>query len=205
MVPVLVGLVLLVGLGALGLWGAVHLAHSLVAGSLGAAALAALFALPAILAALVLALTLAQPLSGRALDGIVREQRSALGLAAPPETSGSAAALSSLVAGLASFAVGMPIVAALTVIGWVVPPAMSVTVPLKVVVTALLVAWGLVDYPLAMEGMGVRDRLRWSVRNFGAMLGFGLAATVAFAVPGLGLLVLPCAVAGAARLTRSGP
>src|SRR5580704_12913113 len=49
-------------------------------------------------------------------------------------------------------AVGAPIIALLTVLGWVVPPAMVVTLPLKVLVGALMVAWDLVDYPLAMGG-----------------------------------------------------
>jgi uncharacterized protein involved in cysteine biosynthesis len=63
-----------------------------------------------------------------------------------------------------------------------------------------MVAWDLVDYPLAMHGAGIGDRLRFAGRTFGSFLGFGLAATLFFAVPGLGLLALPCGVAGATRL-----
>jgi uncharacterized protein involved in cysteine biosynthesis len=43
--------------------------------------------------------------------------------------------------------------------------------------------------------------------NFSAVVGFGMAATLVLLVPGVGLLVLPFGVAGAARLVvaRSGP
>ena len=95
-----------------------------------------------------------------------------------------------------AFIVGTPKVWPRAVVPVIVGLLLLVGLGALGVVTALLLAWGLVDYPLALEGMGIRDRLRWSRRNFGAMLGFGLAATVAFAVPGLGLLLLPCGVAG---------
>jgi uncharacterized protein involved in cysteine biosynthesis len=108
--------------------------------------------------------------------------------------------LSSLGAALGALAVGVPLLAGLTAVGWLAPPALAVTVPLKVVVASLLVAWDLVDYPLALHGVGLRDRLRWFGRRIGSTLGFGLAAVVFFSVPGLGLLALPFGVAGAARL-----
>jgi CysZ protein len=110
--------------------------------------------------------------------------------------------LGSLGAALLALAVGVPFVVALTLVGWFFPPAAVVTVPLKILVGALLVGWDLVDYPLAMHGLRLGARLRWAGRHLGALLGFGLAATIFFAVPGLGLLALPCGVAGATRLTR---
>lgn len=199
-VPIATALALWVALGALGVWGALRLAHRMVDGSLGAGALGALFALPALLLALVLAMGLAQPLSGWALDAVVREQRAALALPPLPETHGAGPALSSLGAGLGAFAVGVPVIVGLTLVGWLAPVALPVTVPLKVVVGSLLVAWDLVDYPLALSGVRLRDRLRWFARHAGSMLGFGLAAVAFFSVPGFGLLALPCGVAGAARL-----
>jgi CysZ protein len=201
MVPMLVALVLFVGAGWLGFLGALALAHRLVQAGLGATLLTVIFAVPALLLALVLALSLAQPLSGWALDGIVRAQRQAIGLPPLPEGSLSAAMLSSFVATLLALAVGVPLVAALTLVGWFFPPAAIATVPLKFLVGALLVAWNLVDYPMAMQGHPLGARLRWACQHWRAFLGFGLAATCFFAVPGLGLLALPCGVAGAARLT----
>jgi uncharacterized protein involved in cysteine biosynthesis len=92
------------------------------------------------------------------------------------------------------------LVVLLTVVGWIFPPAVFVTFPLKVLLGALMIAWDLVDYPLALHGVRLGDRFRWAGRNFFAVLGFGLSATLFFAVPGLGLLALPCGVAGATRM-----
>ncbi len=202
-VPVVMAVTLWAGLGALGVWGALRMAHRMVESSIGAGALSVLFALPAVLVALLLALALAQPLSGWALDSIVHEQRSALAL--PPLREGGRvkAALSSLCAGVAAFVVGMLLIGGLTITGALAPAALPVTVPLKVVVGALLVAWNLVDYPLAIIGFGLRERMRWFARYGGSMLGFGLAAMAFVTVPGVGLLALPCGVAGAARLIRA--
>ncbi|MGD0524772.1 MAG: EI24 domain-containing protein [Polyangiaceae bacterium] len=191
LVPILAALVLFGGFGALFIAGATLLTSGL---------LVWLLAVPAVLLALLLGLSLAQPLSGWALEGIVREQRRELGLPELPEVSLGASMLSSLGSALLALAVGLPVIALLTVVGWLVPPAMVVTLPLKVLVGSLMVAWDLVDYPLAMHGAGIGDRLRFAGRTFGSFLGFGLAATLFFAVPGLGLLALPCGVAGATRL-----
>jgi CysZ protein len=199
-VPVAVALALFAAFGALGVLGALRLAHHVVRASFGAGALAVLFALPALLLALALALALAQPLSGWALDGIVREQRRDRGLPELSEEASRGAIVSSFAAALGALALGVPIFAVLTVVAWVAPPAALVTVPLKIVVGALLVAWDLLDYPLALRGFPVRERLRFCAQNFCAILGFGLTATLFFAVPGIGLLALPCGVAGAARL-----
>ena len=194
MVPMLAALCLFAGFAALGILGATLLAHGV---------LVVLLAVPALLLALLLALSLAQPLSGWALDGIVRAQRRDLGLPELPATSVGGAMLSSLGSALLALAIGAPVIALLTLVGWFVPPAMVVTLPLKVLVGALMVAWDLVDYPLAMHGAGIGDRMRFAWRHFGSFLGFGLAATLFFAVPGLGLLALPCGVAGATRLVKA--
>jgi CysZ protein len=189
LVPMMTALVLFAGLVALGIVGATALTHGV---------LVVLLAIPVAILALLLALALAQPLSGWALDGIVREQRQELGL--PPLAAPNGAMLSTVGAALLATAVGLPVLALLTVVGWFVPPAMFVTIPLKILVGALMIAWDLVDYPLALHGARLGDRMRWVGRNFFAVLGFGLSATLFFAVPGLGLLALPCGVAGATRM-----
>jgi CysZ protein len=192
LVPVAAALVLFGGLAALGIFGATVPTHGIFV---------VLLAIPVVLLSLVLALALAQPLSGWALDGIVRAQRHELGLPELPHRSIATTMLSSLGAAFLALAVGAPLIALLTVISWIAPAAIIATVPLKVFVSALMVAWDLADYPLAMQGASVGDRLRWAGRNFRSFCGFGLAATAFFAIPGLGLLALPCGVAGAARLT----
>jgi len=191
MVPVLAALVVFGGLMAGGIYGAMAYTHGVYV---------VLLAVPVAILSVVLALSLATPLSGWALDGIVRAQRRALGLPELPAASVLAATLSSIRAALFALLVGTPVIVLLTLVGWVAPPAGVVTVPLKLYVGALMVAWNLADYPLAMQGAGVGARLRWVGRHFGSFNGFALASVAFFLLPGLGLLALPFGVAGAARL-----
>jgi CysZ protein len=156
-----------------------------------------------VLLAIVLAVSMAQPLSGWALDAIVRTQASALGLEPFARQSLLTTTMRSAASSFIALMVGLPTIAALGIVGWFVPPAAIATVPLKVVVTGLLLAWDLLDYPLALRGISLGARLVWCVRHLGAVMGFGLAATLFFAIPGLGLLALPCGVAAATRLAAS--
>jgi CysZ protein len=202
-VPMAMAAVLVVALGVGGVEGGMALAHRWLGDGFGAGLVGVLLAIAAVLLAVIIGVSLAQPLSGWALDGIVRAQDRDLGVAQAPEQPLVHAALRSLVAALVALAVGVPIVGGLTVIGWLFPPALVVTLPLKLVVASLLLAWNLLDYPLGLRGVGVGARFGWCASRFGAVLGFGLAAGLLFAVPGLGLLALPCGVAGAARLVAS--
>jgi CysZ protein len=198
--PVLTALVLTTALGAIGVWQALALAHRAWGGGFGAALLALALCVAAVLLALVVGVSLAQPLSGWALDGIVRAQQTALGLPLAVERTGPGVTLGSLASALLAVAIGVPIVVVLTAIGWVFPPATIATLPLKVLVAGVLLAWDLLDYPLSLRGMTIGGRVRWCAAHWGAVIGFGLGAELLFAVPGLGLLALPCGVAGAARL-----
>jgi CysZ protein len=159
-----------------------------------------LLALAAVVLAIVIGVSLAQPLSGWALDGIVRAQERELGVAPATKPPLLATMLGSLASAWFGLAVGIPLIVVLTLAAWAFPPAGLVTVPLRVVIAAVLLAWDLLDYPLASHGLGVVARLRWCADHFSAVVGFGLAALLLFAVPGFGLLALPCGVAGAVRL-----
>ena len=205
MVPMGTALVLVGGLGAAGVLGAMSYAHGSLGEGVGASLLAVVLGAAAIVVAFVVGVSLAQPLSGWALEGLVRQQDRALGLAPAPEQPWGRAALRSLASALLAMAAGIPLVALLTLLGWIVPPAAFVTLPLKVVVASLLLAWDLLDYPLGLRGAGIGARIGWCTRNFGTVLGFGLAAMVIFVIPGFGLLALPCGVAGAARLVARAP
>jgi CysZ protein len=202
-IPALIALLLTVGLAAVGIHFALPWAHRAfgegIAEEVFAAALVGLI----LVVAVVLALALARPLSGWALDGIVREQRRALALGTSPLLAGSSGHVStaqSVAASLLALGAGVPVLVALTVVGWVFPPAALVTTPLDGVVAALLLAWDLLDYPLSIQGMPAGERARWCLRNFGGVLGFGIAAAVFFAIPVVGWLALPFGVAGATRL-----
>jgi len=201
--PMATALVLVLAFGVLGFGAAMRLAHRAAGDGFGAEFLGVLLGFAAMVLAIVIGVSLAQPLSGWALEGIVRAQERELNLPPAAHPPWLAAMLGSLASAWLGLAVGVPIVLVLTLVAWAFPPAVLVTVPLKAVVAALVLAWDLIDYPLALHGVGVRARLAWCTHHFGALLGFGLAALVLFAVPGLGLLALPCGVAGAVRLVHA--
>jgi CysZ protein len=201
MVPIGMAVLLLSGVGALGVWGADAAAAALAgASSFGLWTLRIVFGVVAVLVAFLVAISLAQPLSGWALDRIVRRQEASLGAPAQPELPRLKQMMTALAVNLLALAVGLPIFALLTAIGLIFPAATVVTIPLKVCVAALLVAWDFLDYPLSLRGLGVGARLRWVGRRFTAVFGFGICAAVILLVPCVGLLVLPFGVAGAARL-----
>ena len=147
-----------------------------------------------------LAMSLAQPLSGFALDALARKQAAARGATLGVEVPLLTGLLRSLRVSLTALAVGLPVLALLALITLLFPPAGIVTVPLKLVVTGLLVAYDLLDYPLSQRGHGVRERLAFMRTNIGAMIGFGVTAAALLLIPGMALFLLPFGVAGATRL-----
>ena len=151
LVPVAIGTALTAALSAVAIgwipgllarWlGATHVTLGVIAGVLATVI--------AILFALVVGFGLAQPLSGFALEKIVHHVEASEGVPAWPTTSFLVSFTRSLVSIALSWAFGLPVLALLMIVNVVVPPAIVVTVPLKLVVVALLVAWDLCDYPLS--------------------------------------------------------
>ena len=204
-VPVLVLMVLGAGVGALGIWAASAGSLALVGSSdgwhdVGRWALTLLLSLLALVLAMLVAFALAQPISGFALEAISKRQEAELGGRNWPDQAFSVSFVRTLKVTLFGLLCSLPIFAVLTLIGLAAPPATVVTIPLKLMLSALLIAWDLLDYPLGIRGAGVRDRLRFIGRNFGAVFVFGCLAAVGLLIPGLGLLLLPFGVAGASRL-----
>ena len=190
----------------LGIWGALHTGDALVGapasfvGHVGFWLLKAVLLLVAVLLAALLALCLAQPLAGFALEAIVRAQERAL-TGRTTRSPGLLVALGRSVAiTLLTLAVGLPVLTALFLVSLLFPPAALVTVPLKFLVCAWLLAWDFLDYPLSVHGLGLAARLRWVGRNFDAFTAFGLAWAGLVFLPFLVLLFLPMGVAGATRL-----
>lgn len=143
---------------------------------------------------------LAQPLSGPALEKIVRRVEASLGAPAWPETSVLADVWRSLEGLLLTTALTLPIIGLLFVIELFFPPAAIVATPLKGVVTALMLAWDLCDYPLSIRGMAIRDRFAFLRRNAPAVFGFGLGLALLSLIPCALLVALPVGAAGATRL-----
>jgi CysZ protein len=206
MVPVLVALVLGSGLSALGIWGGFEAADAIVDsrsgwGTAARVTLIVLFSVMAVLFAFLVAFSLAQPISGFALEAIVKRQEKALGSdRAWPDHPFFQNLGRSLLVNLTSLAIGVPILVLLTVIEIAAAPAAVVTIPLKFAVSALMVSWDFLDYPLGLRGAGAGQRVRFVVKNFGAVLAFGLLGAVLLLVPGFGLLLLPMGAAGATRM-----
>ncbi len=156
--------------------------------------------LAALTVAALVAIALAQPLSGPALEALSRRQGAAIGATPLPETPFVQGMLRSLRVTLFGLALTVPVVIGLTVVELVVPLLAVVTIPLKFLVTAMMVAWDLLDYPLSLRAAGVRGRIDWISRHFAGALGFGVSLALIGLVPCAGLLFLPAGVAGATRL-----
>ena len=204
-VPVLVLMTLTTVLAGLGLWGTWELLSAMISGasawaSVGRWLLEVLIGGVVLVVALLLGFAFAQPLSGFALEAISEQQELALGGTKHPKPSFRENFFRSLAVNLLGLAVGLPLFAILTTIELFAPPAAVVTFPLKFCVSALLLAWDLLDYPLGLRRVDVPARLAFFKRNFWGLFVFGAFGAIILLVPGLGLLLLPFGVAGATRL-----
>jgi CysZ protein len=201
-VPVFMLLLMTCGLFALGGWGAWELSRQIVGessgtwGEVGAWVLTVLLSLVSLLAGL----CLAQPLSGWALEKIaLAYERALMGRRRPEPGFFHGLFLGTKVAVITLF-VGAVVLGLLLLVGILVPPALAVTIPLKFLVAAWLLAWDFFDYPLGLRGLGLRARLSWVGGHFWPFTVFGLAWATVLLIPGVALLLLPMGVAGAARL-----
>ena len=163
-------------------------------------ALRVLFWAIGLVIAFVIAMSLAQPLSGFALERIARKQEVALGGRTWPDQSFVAGSIRALQVSLTALVIGLPILGALAVLTFVIPPIAVVTVPLKFIVTGVLAAYDLLDYPLSVRGRTVSERVAFMKANFAAVLGFGCAVAALLLIPGFGLFLLPFGAAGATRM-----
>jgi CysZ protein len=204
MVPVVVATALFGGAAALAIWGGGELATRILDPSQTHVAwtwaLKIVLWLVGIVIGFFIALTLAQPISGFALEAIARRQEVALGGRTWPDVPFTRGLLSSLRVSLTALAISLPILAVLAVITLLFPPASIVTIPLKLIVTGLAAAYDFLDYPFSVRDTAVPHRVDFMRANFWAVLGFGLSAAALLLVPGMALLLLPFGVAGATRM-----
>lgn len=209
MIPVFVAGLLFSGSAALAIWAGTAAADHVIAGSgldasgwatAGNWTLRFVFGLVGVLLAFLVAISLAQPLSGFALDTIARRQELAMGGRSWPDQPFFRSLLRSLRVTLTALFVSLPILAVLSVVTLLFPPAAVVTVPLKVLVAGCAITYDFIDYPLSLRGHGVRSRAKFLTTHFGATMAFGLAASAVLLLPGIGLLLLPFGVAGATRM-----
>lgn len=203
-VPAVIAVVLVSMLSGLGIFLVEHFLGPFIAAQESSWAVVGAWALRivlwgvSLLLAALLGSSLAQPLSGFALDELSRRRESSLHNHVWPETTGNFAR--SLRVTFFGLLFGVAIIGGLTVLSLLVPPLALVTVPLKFYAGALVISWDLLDYPLAFRSFGVRDRLRFFGKNFLAVSGLGLACGGLLLIPGLGLLLLPIGVVAATDL-----
>jgi CysZ protein len=169
-------------------------------GGFGTAVLKVLATAAAVVVSTLFAFALAQPLSGPALEQLVRLQERSLGAPERPPTPFLVDIGRSLKSMLVGYGIGIPIAIALLIVSVVAPFASVVTVPLKFLVAAFTIGWDLCDYPLSVRGMRVRERLAIIGRYKSAVFGFSAGLALAALVPCLLFLLLPAGVAGATRL-----
>jgi CysZ protein len=201
LVPAAVTALLALGTCGLSWWGAWEAGRAVAGdGTAGGWAVAVTLGLFGAMVAVLVALTLAQPCAGFALEAICRAQERALvGRASPPVPFWPSVRRNLKVVA-ATLVLGGGATAALFAVEVFAPPAAVVTVPLKVLVGGWLMAWNFLDYPLGLRGVGFRDGVRWVGRHFAEVTVFGLLWWSVVLFPGAVLLLLPMGVAGAARL-----
>ncbi|KYF61946.1 hypothetical protein BE11_50225 [Sorangium cellulosum] len=153
-----------------------------------------------LVAALAVSFALAKPLSGPALERMVRRAEADLGAPAWPEVGFFADMWRALQSSLVALAFTLPILLVLGVVGFLFAPASVVVVPLQLAVTALAGAWDLCDCPLSIRGVPVAARISFVRRNLAAVMGFGFGLALLSFLPCSLLIVLPAGILGAARL-----
>jgi CysZ protein len=205
-IPVFLALVITLALGAASLGLVPGLVHKLIGpthgtlAGIGVGVTKVLATVAAVVLASLLGFALAQPLSGPALEHIVRVREKELG--APPRApTGMLLDMArSLKSALVGYMFGLPAMLILLLLSLLLPFASVVTIPLQLLVAAYTIAWDLCDYPLSVRGLPIRIRVGTILRHRTAVLGFSLGLAIVGLVPCLLLLFLPGGVAGAAKL-----
>lgn len=155
----------------------------------------------AIVLACFVALGLAQPLAGPALEALVRRVEQELGLPERPSTPFLLDVWRSLVSALLGALFGLPFLILAFLVN-LIPGGTVVAIPLKFLVVTIALAWDLCDYPLSVRGLSIGARVRFIAAHFWSVLGFSVGISLVALLPCGGLLILPAGVVGATRLLR---
>lgn len=207
-VPVLVGTVLIAILASLSIGVLAPKVGELIGptkswwGEVGRIAAQVLAAMFGILLGLMSAALLSQPLSAPALERLVRLRERELGLPARRPTSLLVDMWRSARGALIGL-VGITLVVLLTSIDFLVPGSTPFVLPIKIAVSGIFVSWDLLDYPLSVRDMRLRDRLAWIGSHKAEVMGFGMSLAAVFLIPCMQLLLLPAGVVGATALVFS--
>lgn len=175
-------------------------AESSVMGAL-MSGLGTLITLGVALLGVLVALALAPPLSGPALEKIIALHEASEGVP-PREALGFWSEVwCGLRAQLFVWLLASPLLLILWILELFLPPAVVITLPLKVIVASFTLAWNLLDYPLTLRQVRMRGRWQLFARYKLACLGFGAALSLLFWMPcGCQVVLLPVGTAGASEL-----
>jgi uncharacterized protein involved in cysteine biosynthesis len=205
LVPALVFFVLLSAFAALGLgvarpWLEARLPDATTTfGRIGIEAAGYGVALAVVILGWFASLALAPPLSAPALESIVGKIEASAGAPYRAPLGFFSEVLCGFRALCGALLVALPAFFVLWLLDVLVPVLTPLTFTLGSMLSSLLVAWGLFDYPLTLRGVGFRARLALVRENFACVLGFGLAFAFAFWLC-CGLLLLPAGTIAATRL-----
>jgi len=147
-----------------------------------------------------LALLLAPVLSAPALERLVRAREAALGARARPRQSIWFEVRCGFEAQLGGLLLAVPLWLMYWLVAALLPGAALLLFPLQTLPLALGMAWNLLDYPLTLHGVRVRDRWALLRRAPAPIFGFGLCLALLTLVPGAALLLLPAGVVAATEL-----
>jgi CysZ protein len=206
LIPAILFTIILFSLSIPGVWGMHILTNRLIRkhtsrwAHIGVWLLRIVLYIVAICLSLILALITAQPLSAPALESLVRAQERDLKYPNRPEESFWCSVWRSLRIAFISILISFAIFLILTLIEFFLPPAIILTTPLKFLTTGFIIAYDIIDYPLSLHLLGVKERVPWFRHYLWTTVGFGLAMEVIFLIPGAFLLLLPAGVCGATRL-----
>jgi Etoposide-induced protein 2.4 (EI24) len=149
-----------------------------------------------ILAALVITPVLSAP----AIERLVSLQEAALGLTQVHPASLLQQFACGLRAQLLPLLVGVPLIAALSLLTLLLPVLAPLTTLLKLSVAGMGIAWNCFDYPLTLRGMAPRARLKLLAKAPAMTLGFACGCSLLLLVPCVPLIVLPVGAVAATRL-----
>jgi uncharacterized protein involved in cysteine biosynthesis len=146
------------------------------------------------------ALLLTPPLCAPALERIVAHVEADIGAPERPPQGFLAELWCGLRATLVGVALVSPLLLLALVLDILVPVLAPLWIAIKLLAGAFGMSWGLLDYPLTLRGVRMRQRLGLMRRHASVMLGFGLGMLPFFWLPCCLFVSLPVGVVAATLL-----
>jgi CysZ protein len=147
-----------------------------------------------------LAVVVAPTLSAPALEYLVRAREAELGVFERPRARLGVQLRCGIEAQVGALLLAVPLWCGYWLLA-IAFPGVLLLLPLQALPGALALAWNLLDYPLSLRGVRLRERWRLLRQHPGAMLGFAACLALVASIPAGVFLLLPAGVVGATRLS----